>query len=58
MLDTFTPQDLFSLTGESVLITGAAGQLGSAIVGALLKSGAKVVAVDKSQAELEAKAKG
>lgn len=56
MLDTFTPQDLFSLNGESVLITGAAGQLGSAIVGALLKSGAKVVAVDKSQAELEAKA--
>ncbi len=56
MLDKFTPQDLFNLEGESVLITGAAGQLGSAIVGALLKSGAKVAAVDRSQRELEEKA--
>ena len=50
------PEDIYNLQGENVLITGAAGQLGFAIVGALLKCGAKVAAVDKSQRDLEEKA--
>ena len=55
MIDKFTMQNLFNLQGESVVITGAAGQLGSALVGALLNSGLKVAAVDTSLKELEKK---
>ncbi len=56
MPEQFSPQDLFKLEGENVLITGAAGQLGSAMVGALLACGVKVAAVDRSLQELEKKA--
>lgn len=52
----FKPTDLSNLEGRCVLITGAAGQLGSAIVEGLLLSGAKVAAVDKSLSQLKKKA--
>ena len=47
---------LFNLNGESVFITGAAGVLGSALVGGLLEAGAKVAAVDHSSIVLKEKA--
>lgn len=56
MGDQFTLPSLFNLKGESVFITGAAGMLGSAIVGALLEAGAKVAVVDTSARALEDKA--
>lgn len=55
-MDKFSSHNLFNIEGESAVITGAAGQLGSALVGALLKSGVKVAAVDRSLGELEQKA--
>ena len=48
--------DLFNLKDESVLITGAAGQIGSMVVDSLLNVGAKVAAVDRSLNSLEEKA--
>jgi hypothetical protein len=50
------PRDMYNLKDESVLITGAAGQLGSMLVDALLKCGAKVAALDVSKIVLEQKA--
>lgn len=49
-------QSLFSLKGETVLITGAGGQLGSTLVLPLVQFGARVVATDISQKGLEARA--
>lgn len=56
MMDKFTSHNFFNIDGESVLITGAAGQIGSALVEALLRSGVKVAAVDRSLPELKEKA--
>lgn len=44
----FSLEGFFSVQGLSVLVTGAAGQLGSALVSALLDLGANVVAADVS----------
>jgi NAD(P)-dependent dehydrogenase (short-subunit alcohol dehydrogenase family) len=41
-------ESLFGLTGSSVLVTGAGGQLGSAMVSGLVATGANVVATDIS----------
>lgn len=47
----------FSLSDTRVLVTGAAGQLGSAIVGAVLDAGARVAALDQSLSDLEERAR-
>ncbi len=47
-------QDLFSLDGKVIVITGGIGYLGSAITGALLDYGAKVVAADIAEQGPEA----
>jgi len=44
----YRPENLFSLDNETVLVTGAAGQLGSSIVNGLIDSNARVIAVDVS----------
>ncbi len=43
---------MFDLSEEVVFLTGAAGQIGESSVNALLKQGAKVVAVDLDMAAL------
>ena len=50
------PRDIYNLKDENVLITGAAGQLGSMLVDAFLKCGANVAALDVSKTVLEKKA--
>lgn len=50
------PKDIYNLKDENVLITGAAGQLGSMLVDAILKCGARVAALDVSKKVLEQKA--
>lgn len=45
-------QQMFSLQGRNILITGAAGQLGAGLVGACLGAGARVVAGDADAAAL------
>ncbi len=47
----------FSLRDARVLITGAAGQLGSAIVDAVLDAGGCVAALDRSLSDLEERAR-
>jgi NAD(P)-dependent dehydrogenase (short-subunit alcohol dehydrogenase family) len=47
-MNKYTINNLFGIYGKVFLITGASGQLGSQIVGALLVNGAKVVACDTS----------
>ena len=42
-----TINNLFSLKGKVVLITGASGVLGTVYVSTLLNAGARVIAVDK-----------
>ncbi len=44
--------DLFDLTGQVALVTGAAGGIGRAIVDALAALGADVIASDREEAEL------
>src|SRR4051812_40347327 len=56
MPDKLSPQDLFDIRGQSTFITGAAGQVGSALVQALLSCGARVAAIDVSERALEEKA--
>lgn len=46
----------FSLRDARVLVTGAAGQLGSAITSALLDAGARVAALDRSLDDLRSRA--
>jgi len=41
--------NIFSLEGQVVLVTGAAGQLGSSIVNGLVDSNARVIAVDADE---------
>jgi len=43
---SYKPEKLFNLSNEVVLVTGAAGQLGSSIVNGLIDSSAKVIATD------------
>lgn len=52
----FSPESFFSLTGQNILVTGAAGQLGRGMVRALIACGAGVAAADTSLADLEAAA--
>ena len=52
----FRSEALFSLHGESALVTGGAGQLGSAIVSTLVAMGVRVAVIDQSLSELEQKA--
>lgn len=42
----YLPEKFFSLRDKTVLVTGAAGQLGSAMVGAITACGGRVVATD------------
>jgi NAD(P)-dependent dehydrogenase (short-subunit alcohol dehydrogenase family) len=49
----FRPDKIFSLEGQTIMVTGAAGQLGSATVSGLLDSKANVIATDLSQTDLE-----
>jgi NAD(P)-dependent dehydrogenase (short-subunit alcohol dehydrogenase family) len=53
-LDT---SNFFNIEGESVFITGAAGQIGSSIIDVLLRMGVRVAAVDCSLKILEEKAR-
>ena len=48
----FRPERLFSLHKTVVLVTGAAGQLGSILVQGLVSSGASVLASDVSMNQL------
>ena len=48
-----TINDLFSIDGKTIVITGAAGQLGSEFVTALSSNGANVIASDISNDRLE-----
>jgi len=52
----YSPHVFFSLEGQSVMVTGAAGQLGSAIVCGLLDCGSNVIATDVATDLLEAAA--
>lgn len=45
----YSPENIFNLKDEVVLVTGAAGQLGSSIVNGLIDSDARVIAVDVSE---------
>lgn len=45
-------RDRFMLDGRRVLVTGAAGGIGAAVVGAAVELGASVVAVDREQPEI------
>jgi 3-oxoacyl-[acyl-carrier protein] reductase len=49
---------MFDLTGMTALVTGASGGLGSAIVEALTRQGAKVAVSGSNEAKLESFAKG
>jgi NAD(P)-dependent dehydrogenase (short-subunit alcohol dehydrogenase family) len=49
----FSPSAFFGLTGCNILVTGAAGQIGSRLVDATLASGANVIAGDFDLAALE-----
>ena len=48
----YKPETLFSLGGETILVTGAAGQLGSSIVNGLLDCNGLVIATDTSMDQL------
>ncbi|MCO4769133.1 MAG: SDR family NAD(P)-dependent oxidoreductase [Deltaproteobacteria bacterium] len=41
-----------TLTGRTIVVTGAAGALGKAVVGAVVAAGARVVAVDMNESRL------
>jgi 3-oxoacyl-[acyl-carrier protein] reductase len=47
-MNNYSINNLFDISGKVFLVTGATGQLGSQIVGSLLRNGAKVVACDSS----------
>ena len=49
----FDPRTSFHLDNEVVFITGAAGQLGSTLINALLASNAKIIAADVSDKVLQ-----
>lgn len=48
----YRPETHFSLRGETILVTGAAGQLGSSIVNGLLDCNSLVIATDTSMRQL------
>ena len=45
----YSPENIFNLSSEVVLVTGAAGQLGSSIVNGLIDCNAHVIATDTSK---------
>ncbi len=45
---SYKQENIFSISDEVVLVTGAAGQLGSSIVNGLIDNNAKVIATDTS----------
>ena len=49
----FNPEVHFSLSGETVFVTGAGGQLGSKIVSGLIVSNANVIVTDMKLNHLE-----
>jgi Dehydrogenases with different specificities (related to short-chain alcohol dehydrogenases) len=49
--------ELFSIKGKVAVITGAGGVLGGSIAGSFIRSGAKVVAIDIRQENLDARVK-
>ena len=53
MIDKSQKSDMFDLSEEFVFLTGAAGQIGESGVNALLKQGARVVAVDLDMLALQ-----
>lgn len=52
----YSLQGMYGLTGRTAMVTGAAGQLGSAMVDGLLALGARCVATDTAPEALEATA--
>ena len=55
MTNTQVVQDAFSLSDKVVVLTGAAGIIGSQIVKAFVEAGARVFAIDRDAALLEEK---
>ena len=55
MTNTQVVQDAFSLSGKVVVLTGAAGIIGSQVVKAFVEAGARVFAIDRNAALLEDK---
>jgi NAD(P)-dependent dehydrogenase (short-subunit alcohol dehydrogenase family) len=50
---SYKPENIFSLSDEVVLVTGAAGQLGSSTVNGLIDNNAKVIATDTNLESLK-----
>ena len=50
---SYKPENIFSLSDEIVLVTGAAGQLGNSTVNGLIDSNAKVIATDTNLESLK-----
>ena len=49
----YNPETFFSLSGETIFVTGAAGQLGCSIVNGLIASNANVIATDNDLENLK-----